>query len=75
MNYIVITMTNYMISLQKIFVLRSCSETIFNHRTRPCLLYDIKRCSAPCVGYITKQNYNASILDAKKFLEGIILTI
>ena len=59
-----------LISLQKAFLLRSCSETVFNNRTRPCLLYDIKRCSAPCVKYISKKNYDESIQDAKKFLNG-----
>ncbi len=59
-----------LIALQKIFLLRSCSEAIFNNRIRPCLLYDIKRCSAPCVGYISKQKYEESINDAKKFLNG-----
>lgn len=59
-----------LISLQKIFLLRSCSNTVFNNRTRPCLLYDIKRCSAPCVGYISKKKYDGSIKDAKKFLSG-----
>ena len=58
------------IALQKIFLLRSCSDTIFKNRTRPCLLYDIKRCSAPCVGYISKLKYEESIKDAKKFLMG-----
>ncbi len=59
-----------LISLQKAFLLRSCSDTVFNNRTRPCLLYDIKRCSAPCVKYISKKNYDESIQDAKKFLKG-----
>ena len=59
-----------LISLQKIFLLRSCSNTIFNNRTRPCLLYDIKRCSAPCVKYINKKKYDESINDAIKFLNG-----
>ena len=58
------------ISLQKAFLLRSCSDTVFNNRTRPCLLYDIRRCSAPCVKYISKKNYDESIQDAKKFLNG-----
>ena len=59
-----------LISLQKAFLLRSCSDAIFNNRSRPCLLYDIKRCSAPCVGNITKEKYDESINDAKKFLNG-----
>ena len=59
-----------LVSLQKAFLLRSCSDTVFNNRTRPCLLYDIKRCSAPCVKYINKKKYDESIEDAKKFLNG-----
>ena len=59
-----------LLSLQKAFLLRSCSDTIFNNRKRPCLLYDIKRCSAPCVKYISKENYLETIKDAKKFLNG-----
>ena len=59
-----------LISLQKAFLLRSCSDTVFNNRTRPCLLYDIKRCSAPCVKYISIKNYDETIQDAKKFLNG-----
>ena len=65
------SLANYtLLSLQKTFLLRSCSDTVFNNRKRPCLLYDIKRCSAPCVNYISKEKYNESILDAKKFLSG-----
>ena len=59
-----------LLSLQKAFLLRSCSDTIFKNRKRPCLLYDIKRCSAPCVDYITKESYSETIKDAKKFLSG-----
>ena len=59
-----------LLSLQKAFLLRSCSDTIFNNRKRPCLLYDIKRCSAPCVEHISKENYLETIKDAKKFLNG-----
>lgn len=59
-----------LLSLQKAFLLRSCSETVFNNRKRPCLLYDIKRCSAPCVNYISKNSYLDTIKDAKKFLNG-----
>ena len=59
-----------LLSLQKAFLLRSCSETIFQNRKRPCLLYDIKRCSAPCVNYISKKLYSETIKDAQKFLSG-----
>lgn len=59
-----------LLSLQKTFLLRSCSDTIFNNRKRPCLLYDIKRCSAPCVNYISENSYKESINDSKKFLSG-----
>ena len=59
-----------LLSLQKVFLLRSCSDNVFQNRKRPCLLYDIKRCSAPCVNYITKESYAESIKDAKKFLSG-----
>ena len=65
------SVANYtLISLQKAFLLRSCSENVFKNRKRPCLLYHIKRCSAPCVGYISKLTYDESIKDAKKFLNG-----
>ena len=50
-----------LLSLQKAFLLSSCSETVFNNRKRPCLLYDIKRCSAPCVEYIDEKKYLESI--------------
>ncbi len=59
-----------LIALQKAFLLRSCSEGVFNNRSRPCLLYDIKRCSGPCVEYINEKKYRDSIDDAKKFLKG-----
>ena len=62
--------TSTLVALQKAFLLRSCSEGTFNNRSRPCLLYDIKRCSAPCVGYISEKNYKESIDDSKKFLNG-----
>ena len=65
------SVANYtLISLQKAFLLRSCSENIFQNRKRPCLLFDIKRCSAPCVNYISKSSYNETINDAKRFLNG-----
>jgi len=61
---------NTIVSLQKAFQLRSCSEHIFRTRTRPCLLHQIKRCSAPCTGEVSAEDYAETVEAARQFLAG-----
>jgi len=64
------SVTRTLNALQKLFLLRSCSDSFFENRSRPCLLYQIKRCSAPCVGRIEAGEYDELVGEAKEFLAG-----
>jgi excinuclease ABC subunit C len=64
------SVTRTLNALQKLFLLRSCSDGYFENRTRPCLLYQIRRCSAPCVGRIGEEAYGELVEEAKQFLAG-----
>ena len=57
-------------ALERAFLLRSCSNAVYESRTRPCLLHQIKRCSAPCTGEISPGDYAELMREAKAFLSG-----
>ncbi|MDB5451091.1 MAG: uvrC [Phenylobacterium sp.] len=57
-------------TLQKAFLLRSCSDSVYESRTRPCMLHQIRRCSAPCTGLVSLEDYNGLVEEAEAFLRG-----
>jgi len=61
--------------LQKVFLLRVCNDSVFKNRNRPCILYQIKRCSAPCVNHLSKTDYSKLVSDAVLFLSGKLKNI
>ena len=61
--------------LQKVFLLRNCTDSMFESRTRPCLQYQIKRCAAPCVAKISQKGYAQLVADAERFLQGKSTTV
>lgn len=62
-------------TIQKVFKIRNCTDSYFNARSRPCLQYQIKRCSAPCVNYISPSDYQRAVDDAVRFLQGKSLIV
>ena len=65
-----LTVKEAITAIQKAFLLRPCKDSYFNNRKRPCIEYDIKRCSAPCTDYINAEDYKKLVLQAKEFLSG-----
>lgn len=61
---------NTLNTLQKAFLLRTCTDSVYEARTRPCMLYQIKRCAGPCVDLISKERYGELVLEAREFLRG-----
>ncbi|AFX98838.1 excinuclease ABC, C subunit [Candidatus Endolissoclinum faulkneri L2] len=64
------SVTSTITALQRAFLLRNCNDTMFSNRQRPCIQYQIKRCSAPCVGYVNEEQYAKQVEDVKRFLTG-----